>query len=159
MTKISINDVNNILIKLFESVTVTNDKGEEESLFIIDNGKYIDINYEYEDFERPSSGIWYAIHFLPTQPYQKELGANGMNNWTGIFQIDVCTIKSIRTITPEYVVKDYFDNAYAAIAEVMKRGVIQDRVHITGIGKSSAIDNGDYYSMPISVQWYANLSN
>ena len=41
----------------------------------------------------------------------------------------------------------------------MKRGVIKDRVHITGIGKTSAIDNGDYYSVPISVSWYANLAN
>ena len=156
------NYVNDVLIKLFESVTIKDKEGNDVSIFIIDNGKYIDINYEFEEFTRPSTGVWYALHFLPSQPEQIELGHNAMNEWSGIFQIDVCVIKSIKTIGLSGEgpgVKDYFDTAYAAIAEVMKRGVIQNRVHITGIGRSSAVDNGDYYTLPISVRWYANLSN
>lgn len=144
--------VNDVLVKLFESATME----DGSSLFEADKS---DINYEFEDFNRPRSGCWYELHFLPAQPYMSEIFKNAQNRWSGIFQINVCVLKTIRTITPQYGVQDYVNNAYASIAEVMKRGVIKDRVHITKIGKSSAIDNGDYYSVPISVSWYANLPN
>ena len=144
--------VNDVLIELFESAVME----DGSSLFEPDKS---DINYEFEAFNRPDSGCWYELHFLPAQPVMAELGRNAMNEWSGIFQINICVLKTIRTITPQFGVQDYVDNAYESIAEVMKRGVIKDRVHITGIGKSSAIDNGDYYSVPISVSWYANLSN
>lgn len=151
--------VNDILISIFESATVDDGKGGREPLFVVKKGKFIDIKYEFEDFQRPTTGCWYALHFLPAQPTVPEIGTDAMNRWTGVFQIDVCVLKSIRTITPAFGVKDYFDSAYAAIAEVMKRGVYKDRVHITGIGRTSAIDNGDFYSMPITVTWYCNLEN
>lgn len=144
--------VNDVLVELFESVVME----DGSSLFEADKS---DINYEFEAFTRPASGCWYELHFLPAQPLMAEIGRSAMNEWSGIFQINICVLKTIRTITPQFGVKDYVDNAYASIAEVMKRGVIKDRVHITGIGISSAIDNGDYYSAPISVSWYANLAN
>ena len=144
--------VNDVLISLFESAIME----DGSSLFEDDKS---DINYEYEAFNRPASGCWYELHFLPAQPVMAEIGKSAMNEWKGIFQINICVLKTIRTITPNYGVKDYVDNAYVSIAEVMKRGVIKDRVHITGVGISSAIDNGDYYSVPVSVSWYANLAN
>lgn len=152
--------VNDVLVGLFESTVMDDGNGGKESLFHKnDKGEYEDINYEFEAFKRPSYGVWYELHFLPSQPSMAEIGRSAMNEWSGIFQINICVLKTIRTITPQFGVKDYVDNAYASIAEVMKRGVIKDRVHITGIGISSAIDNGDYYSAPISVSWYANLAN
>lgn len=144
--------VNDVLVGLFESAVME----DGSSLFETDKS---DINYEFEPFTRPASGCWYELHFLPAQPLMAEIGRSAMNEWSGIFQINICVLKTIRTITPQFGVKDYVDNAYASIAEVMKRGVIKDRVHITGIGISSAIDNGDYYAAPISVSWYANLAN
>lgn len=152
-------EVNKTLISLFESATMDDGHGGRESLFLPDKS---DINYEFEDFHRPDpsvTGCWYELHFLPAQPTMAEIGRTAMNEWTGVFQINVCVPKTIRTYTPEYGVQDYVDNAYVSIAEVMKRGVIKDRVHITGVGRTSAIDNEDYYSVPISVSWYANLAN
>lgn len=150
------NEVNDTLISIFETATIDDGHGGRESLFYPDKH---DINYEFEPFKRPTNGCWYELHFLPAQPYMAEIFKNAQNRWTGIFQVNVCVLKTIRTLTPQLGVKDYVDNAYASIAEVMKRGVIKDRVHITGVGKSSAIDNGDYYAVPISVSWYANLPN
>lgn len=144
--------VNDVLVELFESAVMK----DGSSLFLDDKS---DINYEFEAFKRPATGCWYELHFIPAQPVMAELGRNAMNEWSGIFQINICVLKTIRTITPQFGVQDYVNNAYESIAEVMKRGVIKDRVHITGIGNSSAIDNGDYYAVPISVSWYANLSN
>ena len=155
-----VNDkVNDTLISIFETATIDDGHGGKESLFYDDKH---DINYEYEAQNRPENGIWYELHFLPAQPYMAEIFKNAMNRWQGIFQINICVLKTIRTNTPNMGnmgVKDYVDNAYESIAEVMKRGVIKDRVHITGVGRSSAIDNGDYYAVPITVSWYANLPN
>ena len=153
------NEVNKTLISIFESATMDDGHGGTESLFLPDKS---DINYEFEDFHRPDptvTGCWYELHFLPAHPQMAELGKTAMNEWTGIFQINVCVPKNIRTYTPDLGVQDYVDNAYVSIAEVMKRGVIKDRVHITGVGRTSAIDSGDYFSVPISVSWYANLAN
>jgi len=144
--------VNDVLVELFESAV----QEDGSSLFLDDKS---DINYEFEPFKRPKNGCWYELHFIPAQPYMAEIFKNAQNRWEGIFQINICVLKTIRTITPQYGVQDYVNNAYASIAEVMKRGVIKDRVHITGVGKSSAIDNDDYYAVPISVSWYANLPN
>lgn len=153
------NKVYDTLISLFESVTIDDGKGGQVSLFTEKNGKYIDIKYEFESFNRPDEGIWYSLKFIPAMPYTPEIFEGAMNRWTGIFQIDVCVLKNIGTKYEGYKVKDCFDTAYSAIAEVMKRGVYKDRVRITKIGRTSAIDCGDYYSMPISVSWVANLAN
>lgn len=120
------------------------------------------ISIELEDFEKPACGYWYEIKNIPVMPSTPEIFKGSMNKWKGIMQINICVYKDIKTRRTKhntYGVKFYMDNAYAAIAEVMKRGVIIDRVHITKVGKSSAIDNGDYYSMPVSVNWYAILTN
>lgn len=120
------------------------------------------LSIEFQNFTRPSCGYWYEIKNLPLQPTTPEIFKGSMNKWSEIMQINICVYKDIKTRRSShtnYEVDFYMKNAYAAIAEVMKRGVILDRVHITKVGKSSAIDNGDYYSMPISVNWYAILTN
>lgn len=120
------------------------------------------ISEPFEDFTKPSCGYWYEIKHIPRDPTTPEIFKGAMNRWSGIMQINICVYKDIRTRRSTHSdqgVDFYVENAYAAIAEVMKRGVILDRVHITKVGKSSAIDNGDYYSVPISVNWYAILEN
>lgn len=118
--------------------------------------------YPLKNFLKPKCGYWYEVKHIPTQPRQIEMGQHSMNEWKGIMQINICVYKDItsrRTTHNDYDVDFYVNNAYATIAEVMKRGVIKDRVHIVKVGKTSAIDNDDYYSIPVSIEWYANLSN
>ena len=79
------NEVNKTLIEIFESATMDDGQGGEESLFLPDKS---DINYEFEDFHRPDptvTGCWYELHFLPAQPVMAELGRTAMNEWNGIF--------------------------------------------------------------------------
>lgn len=118
--------------------------------------------FPFKNFDKPSLGYWFEVKHIPVMPRQIEMGQHSMNEWKGIMQINICVYKDItaRRIThKDKDVEFYIENAYAKIAEVMKRGVIKDRVHIVKVGKSSAIDNSDYYSVPISIEWYANLSN
>lgn len=141
------------LVKLFKSVDL--------AFWSEDVGQNL-VSVELEEFTKPKCGYWYEVKHIPMQPRQIEFGQHSMNEWQEITQINICVYKDIKTrrsTHTKYGVDFYMKNAYAAIAEVMKRGVIINRVHITKVGKSSAIDNGDYYSMPISVYWYANLAN
>ncbi len=141
------------LVELFETIDLT--------FWQEDVGQSL-ISKEFTDFTKPECGYWYEIKFIPAQPVQIELGQHSMNEWAEIMQINICVYKDIKTrrsTHKENGVGFYMKYAYAAIAEVMKRGVILNRVHITKVGKSSAIDNGDYYSVPVSIYWYANLAN
>lgn len=146
-------DCEETLTNLFNSIDLffyTEDVGQEI------------ISYEFSAFEKPACGYWYEVKHIPIEPSTPEIFKGAMNKWSGIMQINICVYKDIKTRRTTHTDKDvyfYMKNAYAAIAEVMKRGVILDRVHITKVGKSSAIDNGDYYSVPISVNWYAHLEN
>lgn len=147
------NDCEQTLVNLFDTIDLIfweEDVGQKVTA------------YPMQDFTHPECGYWYEIKHLSVLPEQIELGQHSMNKWQGIMQIDICVYKDIkarRSTHKDYGVEFYVNNAYSAIAEVMKRGVIKDRVHIVKVGKSSAIDNDEYYSVPISVQWYANLSN
>ena len=120
------------------------------------------VSYEMEDFTKPTCGYWYEVKHLPNRPSTPEIFKGSMNRWSGVMQVNICVYKDIKTrrsTHKEYGVPFYMKNAYATITDVIKRGVIKDRVHITRVGKSSAIDNGDYYSVPISIYWYAHLTN
>lgn len=120
------------------------------------------ISKEMTEFNKPECGYWYEIKHIPKDPETTEIGPHSVNKWEQIMQINICVYKDIKTrrsTHTEYDVEFYTQNAYNAIAEVMKRGVIIDKVRITKIGKSSAQDGGDYYFVPVSVYWYAFLQN
>lgn len=147
------NDCEETLVNLFKTIDLH---------FYSEDVNQKVISEEYEDFVKPACGYWYEIKHLPVQPETPEIFKGAMNKWSGIMQVNICVYKDIKTRRSSHTDKGvdfYVKNAYAAIAEVMKRGVILDRVHITKVGKSSAIDNGDYYSVPVSINWYAHLEN
>ena len=144
------------LIEIFETATIDNGDGTTSSLFKQNKTtkEFTNISYPFKPLDiTKQKDIWFEIKFLDAQPRMIEQGQHSMNNWKGIMQINICVYKSVTDID------SYMETAYAAIAEVMKRGVIKDRVHITGCGESSALDNGNYYFVPINVSWYANLAN
>lgn len=146
-------DCEHTLEELFRTIDLT--------FWVEDVGQNL-ISYELEDFTKPQCGYWYEIKHLPVQPFTPEIFQGAMNKWSGIMQVNICVYKDIKTRRTTHTDKGvdfYMENAYASIAEVMKRGVILERVHITKVGKSSAIDNGDYYSVPVSINWYSYLTN
>lgn len=142
------------LVELFESID--NGKTEEESIFDKNGDEILNVNREFEPFDKSARvrfGYWFELHSIPSPSVQKELGKNGMNEWKGLFQINVCVYKN----TPD--IQNVFDTTYAAIAGVMKRGVFYKNVRIKKVYNSSAIDHDDYYAMPVTVEWWANLAN
>lgn len=170
------NDIHGNLREYFKTMDL--------SLFY-DDSNYLIYSYdEVDQFDgtRLPTGYWYELKFIKDTVKPEGLGTHAKNEWKGLMQINICVMKSIKTLTAsrdfskesvkkrEYDekmktaivsggVQYIFDNAYAAIAEVMKRGVYINGVRIIKVYNSSAIDNDDYYTMPVTVEWLAHLNN
>ncbi len=110
---------------------------------------YPEIAFPNESFERPDNGYWYELYFLPTEPVQVELGSEARSRWSGVMQINICVPKN-DGIVP-------LNSRYNNIASLFRSGSIIDGVRIRRTYRTSALDDGDYYVMPVSVEWQADL--
>lgn len=112
--------------------------------------------YEYPEvafpniaFTKPEDGYWYELFFIPAEPLQIELGTEARSRWIGILQINVCVPKNSGT-TP-------LNNRYENIAKLFRSGLIFNGIRIVRTYRTSALDDGDYYVLPVSVEWQADL--
>ena len=113
-------------------------------------------NYEYPTvafpnvaFTKPEDGYWYELHFIPAIPIQIELGTQARSRWMGILQVNVCVPKNSGT-TP-------LNDRYENIAKLFRSGLIFNGIRIIRTYRTSALDDGDYYVMPVSIEWQADL--
>ena len=96
--------------------------------------------------------IWFEIFPLRAQPFQQELGASGRNRWISGAQININCPKGIGTYD--------LDSVYDAIAARFRRGDIFDGVRVVQTAyRSSARIADDYYSVPVTVMFQADLEN
>jgi hypothetical protein len=112
---------------------------------------YTNICYENRAFNRPTDNYWFGLHFIPTLPYQQELGKYGKNRWHGIFQVDICVPKDSGT--------DAMNDRYNTIVNAFPRGYITDGIRILKVGRSSARSTDDFCFTPVSISWQADLDN
>lgn len=110
---------------------------------------YPEVAFPNESFERPDDGYWYELYFLPAEPVQIELGTEARSRWSGVMQINICVPKN-DGIVP-------LNSRYDNIAALFRSGSIIDGVRIRRTYRTSALDDGDYYVMPVSVEWQADL--
>lgn len=114
------------------------------------DGAHPDVSFENEEFARPDDGYWYEVYFIPSSPQQIELGTNARSRWIGLLQVNICTPKSAGT-TPSL-------DRYESIAEHFRSGMYINRnIRIVKTSRSSAIEDGDFYVMPVTVELVANL--
>ena len=109
---------------------------------------YENVSLPNRSFERPL-GMWFEVWFIPGNPNQVEIGTSGRSRWTGIMQINICYPKGAGTDGPDMV----FD----AISKAFVRSDIVGGVRIKSVRRSSARIADDYYSVPVSVSWEADL--
>lgn len=96
--------------------------------------------------------VWFEIFPLRAQPFQQELGAGGRNRWISGAQININCPKGIGTYD--------IDSVYDAIAARFRRGDIFDGVRVAQTAyRSSARIADDYYSVPVTVMFQADLDN
>lgn len=104
-----------------------------------------------KSFNKPTTGGWYEIDFLPGSPTQAELGASGRNRWVGIYQVTVCV--------PLNTGKDMANARYDAIADLFKRGAVFSGVEITGCSRGNEDSSSDHYRLPVRIAYRADLAN
>lgn len=110
--------------------------------------EYENVSFPNTTFTRPK-GMWYEIAFLGNPPNQNELGTGGRSRWTGIMQISICYPKGIGT--------QGVDEAFERIASHFARSSQHNGVRVKRTYRSSARLYDDYYSVPVSVEWEADL--
>ena len=137
--------VENILLEHFKKL---------EGLLIneddLGNKLYPEVAFPNEAFERPEDGYWYELYFIPSKPLDLVVVSSVEHRrWLGIMQVNICVPKN-SGIKP---LQDRFDN----IANLYRVGLMIGKVRITNVSKTSALEDGDYYVLPVSITWQADL--
>ena len=121
----------------------------------IDNGEYYiitgypNVAFPNKPFERPDDGYWYELFFIPAVPVQKELGKDGRLLWIGVLQINICVPKNDGT--------EALNNRYDKVSSLFRSTSFIDGVRIHRTYRTSALDDEDFYVLPVSVEWQAYL--
>lgn len=110
---------------------------------------YPEVALPNESFIRPEDGYWYEIYLIPAIPNQIELGSEARSRWTGIMQINICVPKDSGTKA--------LNARYDAIASLFRSGLYIEGVRIVRTYRTSALDDGDFTVLPVSVEWWADL--
>jgi len=129
-----------------EPQPTTQEEIDEGEYFIV---SYPEVAFPNKAFERPDDGYWYELFFLPSVPVQKEMGKDGRSLWVGVLQINVCVPKNVGI----KALNDRYDN----IAQLYRSSGFIDGVRIVRTYRTSALDDGDFYVLPVSVEWQAYL--
>lgn len=144
-------------VKLTEPhLTTTNHKiklyNEQGELY--DFSVYPNVAFQNEDFERPlddkgNNKNWYELFFVPDVPNQIELGTTGRSRWVGIMQVNVCVPKTWGT-------EELYDR-YDEIASLFRSGLILEGVRIVKTYRTVSFDDNDFFCLPVTIEWQADL--
>ena len=109
---------------------------------------YENVSFPNKTFKRPK-GMWFDLAFINDRPNQWELGTSGRSRWIGIMQINVCYPKGVGT--------EGIEDAFERIASHFRRSSIHDGIRIKRTYRSSARLYDDFYAVPVSIEWEADL--
>ena len=131
------------------TVKIYNEEGEEEDFKL-----YPHVAFPNEDFERPKDDLglndyWYELYFIPAEPNQIELGTKGRSRWVGIMQINICLPKTWGT--------EELYARYDEVAKLFRSGLILEGVRIIRTYRSTSINDDDYFCLPVTIEWQADL--
>ncbi len=147
------NDEDDFLIEnIKKSQLSTSFKKDDNGDFCYSNFK--NVAFPNTDFERPTDEngnitTWYELFFITSEPQQIELGENGRTRWTGIMQINICVPKTFG--------RREVNDRYDEIANLFRSGIILENVRIIKTYRTSALDDDDYYCLPVTISWWADL--
>lgn len=144
-----IKDKDSDLTSIRRSVELYDDNGD-----LVEIPLYPEVAFPNEDFIRPiddngSNLPWYELYFIPSRPNQIELGTKGRSRWFGLMQVNVCVPKTWGT---QELYQRYDD-----IAALFRSGLILEGVRIVRTYRSSALDDDDFYCLPVTIEWQADL--
>lgn len=115
-----------------------------------------DVAYENMEYEPRVGTDWKRVTFMPAEPTQATLGTAGQNRLVGIYQVSVFAEVGKGPKAAE-------DAAKLVIA-AFKRGTSLTAVSgvITRIERAwrgVAVQEKDWYHVPVSIRWFAYAAN
>ena len=141
-----------LIIEDIKSTTITDEDKFRDNDVIYEN--FPSISFPNVPFNRPSDEdgnplSWCELYFLTHAPNQIELGTTARSRWLGIMQVSICIPKAWGTSEAK--------SMYNEIASNFRSGLIIEGVRITRTYKTSALDGDDFYCLPVTVEWTADL--
>lgn len=143
-------DIKNVEISdIRRTIKIYDDKED-----FVELNMYPNVAFPNSSFIRPQGDDgnninWYEIFFIPGRPVQIELGTTGRSRWVGVMQVNICIPKEWGT--------DELLDRYDEVAKLFKSGLIIEGVRIARTYRSVSLDNDDYYCLPVSIEWQADL--
>jgi len=137
-----------LLIKKFlelEGLTKVKLNDEDES----EEYTYPEVALPNETFTRPEDGYWYELNPIPGKPVQIELGSEARSRWAGIFQVNICV--------PRNSGREALNDRFEAVAALFRSGLIIEGVRIRRTYSSSALEDGDFRVLPVTIEWWSDL--
>lgn len=116
-----------------------------------EDGNITNVAFPNESFVRPADGHWLEFWFIPPEPFQKELFREARNRYIGLVQINI--------IVPNNIGTSAINARYETIAKQFRRGDIFNGVRIAKTYRDPASIDGDYYLVPVTIEWEADLDN
>lgn len=113
------------------------------------NDEPLNVALPNKSFTQPSNNKWFALHFMANEPSPVGISEFAQDEFTGIFQIDICT--PINKGEKEATVK------YDYIKQLFNRGTTFDDVEIDKVYRSNTEVCGNYYKTIVTVFWTARI--
>lgn len=117
-------------------------------------GLSLSTEYENQQFEKPSSGNWASVFFLPTQPEAITLGPAGEDEAIGILQIDLYTERFNGTSEA----RSFFETLRTQFKSGNRFTYSGQEVVIASCGRGPGQVVDEYFKTPVTIQWRAYLS-
>lgn len=149
------------LTTIKRTIKIYDENGEKKDLLVFPNVAFPNMEFIRPTNELGDNTFWYELYFIPAPPNQVELGTQGRSRWVGIMQINVCIPKTWGT--------EELYARYDEIAKLFRSGLIlQDKVMIDEEEKpysvriirtyrSTAVDDDDFYCLPVTIEWRSDL--
>lgn len=117
--------------------------------YIKDNNS--NVAFPNKSFKQPADNKWFNLWFKCNEPNSVGLGEEAQNEYTGFFQIDICT--------PLNKGEDEPNAKYGYIASLFKRGTTFDDVIVDKVYRSGIEVEGNHYKTIVTVLWTARIDN
>lgn len=102
-------------------------------------------------FKQPANNKWFRLSFRSNQPNSVGIGTESQNEYTGFFQIDICTPINKGESEP--------NAKYKHIANLFKRGTEFDNVLINKVYRSNTEVEENHYKTIVTVLWTGRIDN
>ena len=137
------------LTSIRKTIKLYDDDGNKSETSVYPNVAFPNSEFIRPVDENGNNTFWYELYFIPAPPNQIELGTKGRSRWVGIMQVNICIPKTWGT--------DELNNRYDEIAALFRSGLILEGVRITRTYRATAVDDDDFYCLPVTIEWQADL--